>query len=132
MTDETPVEGEAFDVPEVQAEEKPAAKPKRVRKAKSLIDEEAERKAEEAKRARTVSRAAPLMESAPDAKAGDPNRMVECIVLSRGEGRIHTGETDPKTGYALQTCYAQGEKFSVTEEAALKLELKGFAAIVSK
>lgn len=128
MTDETPVEGEAFDAPEVQADEKP----KRVRKAKSLIEEETERKAEEAKKARTVARAAPLMESAPESAAGDPNRMVECIVLTRGEGRIHTGEINPENGYALQTCFAAGETFSVSESSALQLERKGYAAITKR
>lgn len=120
MTEETPVEGEAFDAPE-------ADKPKRgrVTRAKPLIEVEAEKKAEEARRARTVGRAPSLMDAQAREEVGNPNAMVTCIVLNKGEGRIHTGEIDPDT--KRPSFYAAGEPFTVPEPSAIRLETRGYA-----
>lgn len=121
MTDETPVEGEAFDLPEAEAK----TPRKRVTRAKPLHEEEAEKKAEEARRARTVGRAPSLMEAASKQEIGSDTREVHCIVLNKGEGRIHTGEIDPDT--RRPSFFAAGERFSVAEAAAIRLEARGYA-----
>jgi hypothetical protein len=121
MSDETPVEGEAFAAPESQEKPKRA----RVARAKPLHEEEAEKKAEEARRARTVGRAPSLMEADAKVEVGSDRREVECIVLNKGEGRIHTGEIDPVT--KRPSFYAADEKFHVAESSAIRLETRGYA-----
>lgn len=120
MTEETPVEGEAFVLPEAEAKPK-----RRVTRAKPLHEEEAEKKAEEARRARTVGRAPSLMEAGAKQEIGNPNALTTCIVLNKGEGRIHTGEIDPATKRA--SFYAAGETFQVAEPDAIRLEMRGYA-----
>lgn len=111
MTDELPVEGA-----EVKA---------KVTRAKPQIEVEAERKAAEAIAARTVKRAPPLIEGDKARNSGDPNRMVECRVLNKGEGRIQTGEIDPDT--KRPSFFAAGSVFTVDERAAIQLESRGYA-----
>lgn len=127
MSDETPVEGEAFEAPEVEvAEETP--KRKRTARAKPLHEEEMERKSKEAHEARTVGRARPLAEIDREDAGGDSKRIVMCRVLARGEGRIHTGEIDPVTNRG--SFYAQGENIEIAEPQAFALERRAFVEIV--
>ncbi len=111
MTNELPVEGN-----EVKA---------KVARAKPQIEVEIERKAAEAAAARTVGRAPPRIESDNQRVSGDPNRMVECRVLNKGEGRIQTGEIDPDT--KRPSFFAAGSVFQVSEQAAIQLEARGYA-----
>jgi hypothetical protein len=108
MTDNAPVEGN-----EVKAKTQ-------VSRAKPLVEIEAERKAADAARARTVGRASPLVETGSDRAKGDPNKMVTCRVLNKGEGRIQTGSNPPEF-------YAAGAHFEVSEPSALQLEARGYA-----
>jgi hypothetical protein len=119
MTEETPVAGEPLALPEVKA------KPGRVARAKPQVEIEADRKAEEARVARTVGRAAPLMEADRNPERGDRTRMVTCLVLNKGEGRIHTGEIDTLT--KRPSFFAAGESFQAAEPEAIKLEARGYA-----
>lgn len=117
MTEETPVTGEPLAMPE--------AKPKRVARAKPQVEVEADKKAEEARIARTVGRAAPLMETARNVERGDRNARVVCTILNKGEGRIHTGEIDPAT--KRPSFYAAGEQVEMGEVEAIQLEQRGYA-----
>lgn len=108
MTDNAPVEGN---------EVKPKAQ---VRRAKPLVEIEAERKAAEAALARTVGRARPLIETEGSRNKGDPNRLVTCRVLNKGEGRIQTGANPPEF-------FAAGSRFEVSEPSAMQLEARGYA-----
>ena len=113
MTDELPVEG---------AEVKP-----KVARAKPQIEVEAEKKAaeKEAAMARTVKRAPPLIEGDKARNSGSANLQVECRVLNKGEGRIQTGAIDPDTN--RPSFYAAGALFTVSEQAAIALEARGYA-----
>ena len=97
----------------------------RVARAKPHAEIEAERKAEEARKARTVGRAPTLMEAELLQERGDRTRIVTCRVLNKGEGRIHTGEIDETTRFP--SFYAAGEHFDVAETDALTLERRGYA-----
>jgi hypothetical protein len=55
-----------------------------------------------------------------DRAKGDPNKMVTCRVLNKGEGRIQTGSNPPEF-------YAAGAHFEVSEPSALQLEARGYA-----
>lgn len=114
MTDEIPVEGAEV-------------KPKVAARAKPQIEIEAEKKAAEKAElmARTVKRAPPLIEGDKSRNVGDPNRMVQCRVLNKGEGRIQTGQIDPDT--KRPSFFAAGSLFDVSEQAAIQLESRGYA-----
>jgi hypothetical protein len=111
---------------EAQAIVPEAKKPRgRVPRAKPHAEIEAERKSEEARKARTVGRAPTLMEAELMREKGDRVRVVQCRVLNKGEGRIHTGEIDPDT--RRPSFLAGGETFEVAEMDAIRLEQRGYA-----
>lgn len=127
--EETPLEGEAIDMPETKAEKpKPAAKT--AKRAKSLTEEEADRKHEERLAelaAKRVSRAKPLQEAGNFEERGDPDRTVTIRILRKGEGRVQTGEIDPATN--RPSFFAAGAEVEALHVNALKLEAKGYAEI---
>ena len=114
---------EATEITEAAPEEK--KRRGRVPRAKPLAEVEADRKAEEARKARTVGRAPTLMEAEMNQERGNRAKVVTCRVLNKGEGRIHTGEIDETTRFP--SFYAAGEHFDVAETDALTLERRGYA-----
>lgn len=120
---------------EVSADEEleiphPAApKPRPVQRAKSHVEEEAERKAAEeaaAKAARAqVQRAATLQETDLTAEEGDPDKVVQVRITKKGEGRVQTGEM---VG-GRPEFYAKGEIVEMNEASAKSNEAKGYVEI---
>lgn len=100
-----------------------------VQRAKSHVEEEAERKnAEEAaarEARRSVARAATLQETSEAVETGDPNKTVEVRITKKGQGRVQTGNM---VG-GRPEFYAMGEIVEMNEASAKANEAKGYVEI---